>query len=152
MNKGRKMNVAFIKPDEPNFIKRLKEQAGYKEGPTVDTKREALPELDDDDLQDRDEDKPVVVVLKPGDLSEEEASRLQKEKDEESGPARLGDRIVFRKPSKEKTASSEETAAIPSSQREGKKRSSDSDKSKVKKQKTSKPSAPCLSFDADEES
>ncbi|XP_022190300.2 uncharacterized protein KIAA1143 homolog [Nilaparvata lugens] len=149
VGRGRKMNVAFIKPEEPNFIKRMKEQAGYVEGPTVDTKREALPNLDDDDLQDRDEDKPVVVVLKPGDLSEEEASRLQKEKDEESGPARLGDRIVFRKPTKEK-APTEETA---DPRQDGKKRSSDSDKSKVKKHKSSKQkTAPCLSFDADEES
>lgn len=34
----RKRNVAFLKPDEPAFITRMKAAAGYKEGPTVDTK------------------------------------------------------------------------------------------------------------------
>lgn len=33
-----KRNISYIKPEEPNFLKRLKEQIGYKEGPTVDTK------------------------------------------------------------------------------------------------------------------
>lgn len=34
----KKHSVAFIKPDEPKFLRDLKIQAGYKEGPTVDTK------------------------------------------------------------------------------------------------------------------
>lgn len=33
-----KRNVAYIKPKEPAFLARLKEQVGFKEGPTVDTK------------------------------------------------------------------------------------------------------------------
>lgn len=33
-----KRNVAYIKPQEPEFLRKLKEQVGYKEGPTVDTK------------------------------------------------------------------------------------------------------------------
>jgi len=36
---GPKRNqVAYIKPDEPAFLKRIKQQAGYKEGPNIDTK------------------------------------------------------------------------------------------------------------------
>jgi len=34
----KKHNVSYIKPNEPKFLRELKEQAGYKEGPTVDTK------------------------------------------------------------------------------------------------------------------
>lgn len=34
----KKHNVSYIKPDEPKFLRELKKQAGYKEGPTVDTK------------------------------------------------------------------------------------------------------------------
>lgn len=30
--------VLFTKPDDPKFLKLIKEQAGYKEGPTVDAK------------------------------------------------------------------------------------------------------------------
>lgn len=33
-----KRNVAYIKPSEPAFLRRLKEQVGYKEGPDVNTK------------------------------------------------------------------------------------------------------------------
>lgn len=35
---NRKRNVEFAKPDEPTFIKKLKSQYGFKEGPNVDTK------------------------------------------------------------------------------------------------------------------
>jgi len=34
----KKHNVSYIKPNEPKFLRELKEQIGYKEGPTVDTK------------------------------------------------------------------------------------------------------------------
>jgi hypothetical protein len=33
-----KRNVAFIKPDEPNFLKRMKEEIGYKEPDTIEAK------------------------------------------------------------------------------------------------------------------
>lgn len=33
-----KRNIAYIKPDEPAFLKRLKQSIGYKEGTTVETK------------------------------------------------------------------------------------------------------------------
>lgn len=68
-----KRNVAFIKPDEPSFLKRMKEQIGYKEGPTVETKRQNLERNDNDDSdQDFDDDNPQVVVLKEGDLTAEQ--------------------------------------------------------------------------------
>lgn len=34
----KKHNIAYVKPEEPSFLRKLKEQIGYKEGPTVDTK------------------------------------------------------------------------------------------------------------------
>lgn len=33
-----------------------------------------MPELEDEDFEDRDDEKPVVVVMKEGDMTEEEAS------------------------------------------------------------------------------
>lgn len=30
--------VLFSKPDDPKFLKLIKEQAGYKEGPNIDAK------------------------------------------------------------------------------------------------------------------
>lgn len=71
-----KRNVAFIKPDEPSFLKQIKQQIGYKEGPDINTKRQKLVHSDDEDLsdgQDLDEESPQVVVLKEGDLTAEEA-------------------------------------------------------------------------------
>lgn len=54
--------------------------------------REALPEFGDDDLLDRAEDSPVVVVLKPGDLTQQEADELKKK--QESGTLRPLNRCV----------------------------------------------------------
>lgn len=34
----KKHSISYIKPNEPKFLKELKAQAGFKEGPTVDTK------------------------------------------------------------------------------------------------------------------
>ncbi|XKL69113.1 hypothetical protein PGB90_006882 [Kerria lacca] len=33
-----KRNVTYIKQEEPSFLKKLKLESGFKEGPTVDTK------------------------------------------------------------------------------------------------------------------
>lgn len=33
-----KRNVAFIKPEEPNFLKRIKQEIGYKEPDTIEAK------------------------------------------------------------------------------------------------------------------
>lgn len=73
-----KRNVAFIKPDEPAFLKRIKKQIGYKEGPNVDTKRQELEDeyLSGDD--ERNEEAPQVVVLKEGDLTAEQAEAEKK--------------------------------------------------------------------------
>lgn len=35
---GPKRNVAFIKPEEPNFLKKIKQEIGYKEPDTVEAK------------------------------------------------------------------------------------------------------------------
>lgn len=95
----KKHNISYIKPDEPKFLRELKEQIGYKEGPTVDTKREALPEVSDDEKEDLTDEKPVVVVLKSGDLTAEEADAFiqQKEEEEINAPADLSKKVIFRK-------------------------------------------------------
>jgi predicted house-cleaning NTP pyrophosphatase (Maf/HAM1 superfamily) len=40
--------------------------------------KEALPQ-DADELEDKEDEQPVVVVLKPGDLTAEEAANIKKE-------------------------------------------------------------------------
>ncbi|XP_063239655.1 uncharacterized protein KIAA1143 homolog [Bacillus rossius redtenbacheri] len=107
-----KRNVAFIKPEEPAFLKRLKAEAGYVEKDTVDTKKEALPAITAEDEEDKDEEQPVVVVVKPGDLSAEEVAEVkaQIEKEKEDAPADLSERIVFKAPVK---AANEDAAETP---------------------------------------
>ncbi|OAD52147.1 hypothetical protein WN48_02977 [Eufriesea mexicana] len=95
----KKHNVSYIKPNEPKFLRELKEQIGYKEGPTIDTKREVLPQDSDNEEEVRDEEKPIVVVLNHEHLSEEQAEEYKKKKEQEeaNAPADLSKRIIFRK-------------------------------------------------------
>lgn len=44
------------------------------------SQRERLPHDNADDIEDREEDQPTVVVLKPGDLTAEEASAAAAQK------------------------------------------------------------------------
>lgn len=95
-----KRNVAFIKPEEPAFLKRMKAQIGFTEpDTTIDTKvrslrfdkiiyinvmfchqREAIDNFsdDDDDGVEKDDERPQVVQLKEGDLTAEEAFVMEK--------------------------------------------------------------------------
>ncbi|GJQ88043.1 hypothetical protein Trydic_g12965 [Trypoxylus dichotomus] len=98
-----KRNVTYIKPEEPAFLKRIKEQVGYTEGPTVDTKRENLNPVEPEDLEDTIDEQPTVVVLQPGDLTAEEAAAVNKQRNEEDQtPADLTKPIVFKAKSKNK--------------------------------------------------
>lgn len=38
MNKSKASGVSWVKPTEPSFLKKFKNDVGYKEGPNVDTK------------------------------------------------------------------------------------------------------------------
>ncbi|XP_031828396.1 uncharacterized protein KIAA1143 isoform X2 [Nomia melanderi] len=104
----KKHNVSYIKPDEPKFLRELKEQVGYKEGPTIDTKREILPQDSDDEREEPIEEQPIVVVLNSGDLTAEEADAFIKKKEEEEAntPADLSKRVIFKK-NKKDTAESD---------------------------------------------
>ncbi|XP_019865355.2 uncharacterized protein KIAA1143 [Aethina tumida] len=134
-----KRNIAYVKPAEPSFLRKLKEQAGYVEGPTVDTKREDLGPVRDEDLEDGADELPTVVVLNEGDLTAEQAAqeKIRQEKEAEEKPADLNCPIVFKAPKKKQTDPNQ-----PS------KRPSDSGDKKSKKQKKN---TKLLSFDADEE-
>lgn len=106
-------NVAYSKPNEPNFIKALKTKVGYIEPSTVDTKKE-IPqrpsEGDSDDEEVREDEKPTIVVLKEGDVTPEEYGRkiTKKSKSAPSGPGKAAleatddssGKIEFKKPVK----------------------------------------------------
>ncbi|XP_062394351.1 uncharacterized protein KIAA1143 homolog [Sardina pilchardus] len=100
--KGQKGNVSWVKPAEPSFLKKFKSDVGYKEGPTVDTKRQEMPQPDDDsDGSDREDELPQIVVLKKGDLSADEVQNMKKEKGSTKDDEPPSDgKIVFKKPAK----------------------------------------------------
>ncbi|XP_073406187.1 uncharacterized protein KIAA1143 homolog [Dendrobates tinctorius] len=103
---SKRNQVSYVKPSEPSFLKKFKKDVGYKEGPTVDTKRQDLPVIaDDSDGSDKEDELPQVVVLKRGDLSAEEVMNIKQQikgsKDEEPAPA--DGKILFKKPEKRST-------------------------------------------------
>ncbi|CAO1360209.1 unnamed protein product [Diamesa serratosioi] len=99
---GKKNQVLFNKPEEPNFLKRMKAEIGYKEPEEeIDAKRQPIDNEESDDDTEKYDEKPQVVVLRNGDLTEEEASKLAKEEAEK--PADLTQRIVFKSKKKKTT-------------------------------------------------
>ncbi|XP_068944433.1 uncharacterized protein KIAA1143 homolog isoform X1 [Petaurus breviceps papuanus] len=101
---SKRNQVSYVRPPEPAFLSRFKQKVGYKEGPTVETKK-IQPEIPegDDDRSDNEDEQPQVVVLKKGDLSAEEVMKIKQQiksskPDEEPAPA--DEKIMFRKPAK----------------------------------------------------
>ncbi|XP_055338393.1 uncharacterized protein KIAA1143 homolog [Paramacrobiotus metropolitanus] len=70
--------VTVIKPEEPAFLKSFKKRAGYKEGPTIEDKKQHLL-AEADNIDDRPDEKPTIVTLRPGDLTEEEVEAIEKQ-------------------------------------------------------------------------
>ena len=69
-------NVAFTKPSEPSFLKAFKQRVGYKNPDTIEAKRTHQPHnKEPEDREDREDEQPTVVVLKPGDLTKNEADK-----------------------------------------------------------------------------
>ncbi|KAM3964204.1 uncharacterized protein KIAA1143 homolog [Aphomia sociella] len=97
---NRKRNVSYIKPEDPEFLKVLKKQAGYDDR---NHKFDELENAEGDFVEDDESEKPQVVVLKEGDLTSEEAELEQKriEKIELETKADLNQRVIFK--SKQKT-------------------------------------------------
>ncbi|XP_061852804.1 uncharacterized protein KIAA1143 homolog [Colius striatus] len=106
---SKRNQVSYVRPAEPTFLSRFKRQVGYREGPTVETKREQLPLADDDSENgsDREDEQPQVVTLKKGDLTAEEAMKIKqqikealKTNESDSEPEPADGKIMFRKPTK----------------------------------------------------
>lgn len=58
-----KRGVQYMQQEEPAFLKRMKQQAGFKEGPTIDTKRQEMDKRESDSDSDIDDEKPQVVNI-----------------------------------------------------------------------------------------
>uniref|UniRef100_A0A182PMT9 DUF4604 domain-containing protein n=1 Tax=Anopheles epiroticus TaxID=199890 RepID=A0A182PMT9_9DIPT len=106
----------------------MKAQIGYREGPSIDDKREAIENYDDSDDEEKDDEKPQVVVIKEGDLTEAEAAQAFKEESEK--PADLNQKIVF-KSRKAKTETPEEKPKQKPEEKKVKKAKQKQEKSKL---------------------
>ncbi|XP_027004760.1 uncharacterized protein KIAA1143 homolog [Tachysurus fulvidraco] len=152
MNK--KSNVSWVKPSEPSFLRKFKNDIGYKEGPTVETKRQELPQFDDDSGDsDREDEMPQVVVLKKGDITAEEALLLKKDiqdsnKDEQ--PAADG-KILFKKPAKRSSDKFEGITASSNSKKKKKSENEEEEEEKKKESGVKVKNRSLLSFGDDEE-
>ncbi|XP_064394847.1 uncharacterized protein KIAA1143-like isoform X2 [Halichondria panicea] len=71
-------NVTWTKPQEPTFLKAFKDKVGYKEPVSIDAKREAGPPPSVEDREDREDELPTVVVLKAGDVNQDEFMQYRK--------------------------------------------------------------------------
>ncbi|ALC43350.1 CG42245 [Drosophila busckii] len=140
--------LTYIKQN-PSFLAKLKAEIGYKEGPTVETKRQRLEDNDNEQQEndcceerpEREDEKPQIVVLGSGDLTAEEVAIEQQriEKEEAEKPADLSQPIVFKQRAKQSKA--DDKTAVETAKKSGVKR------------KRSKASAGTskLSFNEDEE-
>ncbi|KAH8398828.1 hypothetical protein KR222_008354 [Zaprionus bogoriensis] len=151
---SKRNNITYVKPQEPSFLAKLKAEIGYKEGPTVDTKRQKLEERDDDDYDsseeqrpEREDEKPQIVVLARGDLTADEVALEQQRiaKEEAERPADLNQPIVFKQRVKQTNIESSD-----SSKTDGRTKKSDKAE-KRKKAKASASASSKLSFNEDEE-
>ncbi|KAK2188977.1 hypothetical protein NP493_119g10009 [Ridgeia piscesae] len=146
-----KRNISYTQQDEPAFLKRFKEKIGYKEGPDINAKRcVGPPEDGDSDGEERDDEQPVIVVLKKGDLDADEVARLggDSSKDTSAGnDEAAGGRIMFKKPKKTTTESNSELKKSSSSKSKETDHSSHSKRNKTKTLKNTN----LLSFTEDEE-
>ncbi|KAI5280974.1 uncharacterized protein KIAA1143 homolog [Manis pentadactyla] len=152
---NRRNQVSYKRPDEPTFLARFKERVGYREGPTVETKR-IQPQLPDEDgdHSDKEDEQPQVVVLRKGDLSAEEVMKIKAEikaatADEEPAPA--NGRIMYRKPVKR--SSGEKYSGLRASSKKKKTKAkgiNEQDSVKKNSQKQIKNSC-LLSFDNEDE-
>ncbi|XP_021242740.1 uncharacterized protein KIAA1143 homolog [Numida meleagris] len=108
---SKRNQVSYVRPAEPAFLSRFKRQVGYREGPTVETKREQLPLADSDSENgsDNEDEQPQVVTLKKGDLTAEEAMKIKQQikeakaslsSEQDGEPESADGKIMFRKPAK----------------------------------------------------
>ncbi|BHF78288.1 hypothetical protein SprV_0602140100 [Sparganum proliferum] len=69
----KRRRVEYVTSEEPAFIKRFKQNAGMKPSDTVADKRAPLAR-DADDLRDRDDEQPQIVIEYGSGVSEKEAA------------------------------------------------------------------------------
>jgi hypothetical protein len=91
-------NIQYVKQNTPSFIKDFKEKVGYKEPDDVDSKFKKLEKSSNEDDEDHEAEKPVVVL--GSNVTEEEAKEflakeLEQEEEEQSNEGVDGKGLVL---------------------------------------------------------
>lgn len=90
-NMSARRNVKYVEQEEPSFLKKFKERVGYKEPADIKDKyaedKPTAVEESEENEREKEDEQPVVVQLKSGDLSAEEAAKLKQESSNEGGKA-----------------------------------------------------------------
>ncbi|KAM4706080.1 uncharacterized protein KIAA1143 homolog [Rhinophrynus dorsalis] len=150
---SKRNQVSYVKPAEPAFLAKFKKDVGFKEGPTVDTKREQLPVFaDDSDGSDKEDEQPQVVVLRKGDLSAEEVMSIKqqiKESTKGEEPVAGDKKILFKKP--EKRSSGDKFSGLNASSSKKTKQEEKSVSSSSKSSQKQVRNSSLLSFDDGDE-
>ncbi|XP_039253496.1 uncharacterized protein KIAA1143 homolog [Styela clava] len=130
--------IKYVKQEQPSFIRKFQEKAGMKPEATIADKYQTISEDCVD--EEKEDEKPVVVVLKEGDLTAEEAES-QGNDEEHNG------KIVFKKPTKrsKESALGGTTKKLKSESGNVRKEKTKSKVDKKQKQKS------LLSFDEDDD-
>ncbi|KAJ8041615.1 hypothetical protein HOLleu_12485 [Holothuria leucospilota] len=138
-----RQSIDYVKPKEPSFLAKFKREIGYKEGPTVDSKKANLPLDDEDDRPDADDEQPLVVVLKDGDLTKEEYEAHKKatgshgnqsgeavSSGDDAASTLLPGKLMFKKPAKRKEEESTRMQFSSSKKKKDKEKSKQGTKGK----------------------
>ena len=73
-------NLQYIAQPVPKFLQQFKQNSGMKDAPTINDKFTTADQDCADSDSERNDAGPVVVVLKPGDLTKEEADEIMGKK------------------------------------------------------------------------
>ena len=84
--------IAYAKPSDPPFLARMKQSLGMGES-TEPKLEDKLPTSGGPDDLEKDDERPTVVVLKEGDLTQDEAEKVWKEEDSKSDDGK----VVFKR-------------------------------------------------------
>lgn len=77
-----KRNVKYVEQEEPTFLKKFKARVGYKGQADINAK--FSEEIDNSEIQSNEnereieDEEPVVVVLKQGDMTAEQVAEFKK--------------------------------------------------------------------------
>lgn len=139
-----KDKLEYVKQQKPKFLREFMSRANFKEGPTIETKKQQGQQIIEE-REERDDEKPVICALKEGDLTEQDYEKYLADREEEHvDPENDGNKITFKKPAKRKSEERVKSAASLS-----KKVKKDKEKTTKKAEKVDNKSL--LSFDNDEE-